>query len=331
VRDAVGIVAGVASALAAAGAFIIESSHFRRSRHGVVLHADGVPPDGGAVSAPQRTLQIGAEAGGAALRHATGTAPGAGADEGGAGGVAAWALPEPPAQSLALGRVAGGCGGSGVEPRRHAPDGRLVRHSVSPLADGQPTRGRKRRRFLQGSGGIGGCGAGGAGALHAGAVRPPCARRCQGRCINIHHSFLPSFKGRAALSPGTCTRGVKLVGRCDSALRHQVTWTKARSSSRTACELGTAWMPMRWCAYRQGRRERGVGAGGALACGAPRAAQRVAHRGVPSGRCLTADNLARLLLHACGQLVANVEANESAAVFQSTAALLFVRITSSGR
>ena len=34
-----------------------------------------------------------------------------------------------------------------------------------------------------------------AGALHAGAVRRAVHGRCDGRAINIHHSFLPSFKG----------------------------------------------------------------------------------------------------------------------------------------
>jgi formyltetrahydrofolate hydrolase len=55
-------------------------------------------------------------------------------------------------------------------------------------------------------------------------------QKLSGRAINIHHSFLPSFKGAKPYYQAH-DRGVKLIG----ATAHYVTatWTKARSSSRT--------------------------------------------------------------------------------------------------
>ncbi|UUZ49578.1 formyltetrahydrofolate deformylase [Massilia sp. B-10] len=51
---------------------------------------------------------------------------------------------------------------------------------------------------------------GGAGALHADSVARP-VRRMRGRAINIHHSFLPSFKGAKPYAQAH-HRGVKLIG-----------------------------------------------------------------------------------------------------------------------
>ena len=59
--------------------------------------------------------------------------------------------------------------------------------------------------------------AGGARALHAGALRRPVPQLA-GRIINIHHSFLPSFKGAKPYHQAY-ERGVKLVG----ATAHYVT------------------------------------------------------------------------------------------------------------
>ena len=59
---------------------------------------------------------------------------------------------------------------------------------------------------------------GGARPLHAGAVRRPVPRSCRGRAINIHHSFLPSFKGARPYHQAY-DRGVKLIG----ATAHYVT------------------------------------------------------------------------------------------------------------
>ena len=61
-----------------------------------------------------------------------------------------------------------------------------------------------------------------------------------GRAINIHHSFLPSFKGAKPYYRAH-DRGVKLIG----ATAHYVTadWTKARSSSRRSSVSITAWIP----------------------------------------------------------------------------------------
>jgi formyltetrahydrofolate deformylase len=42
-------------------------------------------------------------------------------------------------------------------------------------------------------------------------LSPGCARRCAGKAINIHHSFLPSFKGAKPYAQAH-HRGVKLIG-----------------------------------------------------------------------------------------------------------------------
>ncbi len=60
--------------------------------------------------------------------------------------------------------------------------------------------------------------AGGAGALHAGAVATASSTRLYGQIINIHHSFLPSFKGAKPYHQAH-ERGVKIIG----ATAHYVT------------------------------------------------------------------------------------------------------------
>ena len=55
-------------------------------------------------------------------------------------------------------------------------------------------------------------------ALHADPVARPVATRLSGRCINIHHSFLPGFKGAKPYHQAH-ERGVKLIG----ATAHYVT------------------------------------------------------------------------------------------------------------
>ena len=53
--------------------------------------------------------------------------------------------------------------------------------------------------------------------------------KLSGQCINIHHSFLPGFKGAKPYHQAHA-RGVKLIG----ATAHDVPriWTRVRSSSR---------------------------------------------------------------------------------------------------
>ena len=58
------------------------------------------------------------------------------------------------------------------------------------------------------------------------------SRKLSGRAINIHHSFLPAFKGANPYKQAY-QRGVKLIG-ATGALRHRATSTRARSSSRTS-------------------------------------------------------------------------------------------------
>ena len=61
-------------------------------------------------------------------------------------------------------------------------------------------------------------------------LSPEACKRMEGRAINIHHSFLPSFKGGRPYHQAHA-RGVKLVGA--TATMSPPTWTKVRSSSRT--------------------------------------------------------------------------------------------------
>ena len=64
--------------------------------------------------------------------------------------------------------------------------------------------------------------------------------KLSGRCINIHHSFLPGFKGARPYHQAH-ERGVKLIG----ATAHYVTArsTKVRSSSRTSSASAIARTP----------------------------------------------------------------------------------------
>jgi len=64
--------------------------------------------------------------------------------------------------------------------------------------------------------------------------------RLSGRCINIHHSFLPGFKGARPYHQAH-ERGVKLIG----ATAHYVTETstRGRSSTRTSSASAIAIRP----------------------------------------------------------------------------------------
>jgi formyltetrahydrofolate deformylase len=104
----------------------------------------------------------------------------------------------------------------------HAPSRswRQLRHPLPP-----PAAGRRQRRRGQARAGAAGRGAdrarahrpGGAGALHAD-PEPEFCQALAGRAINIHHSFLPSFKGARPYYQAHA-RGVKLIG----ATAHYVT------------------------------------------------------------------------------------------------------------
>ncbi len=103
-----------------------------------------------------------------------------------------------------------------LEPPRLLPAGRELQRALPPHpGDGRDQgagrgeaagdhRGRRRRT-------------GGAGALHADPEQRP-VRKLAGRAINIHHSFLPSFKGAKPYYQAH-DRGVKLIG----ATAHYVT------------------------------------------------------------------------------------------------------------
>ena len=71
-------------------------------------------------------------------------------------------------------------------------------------------------------------------------------REMAGRVINIHHSFLPSFKGARPYAQAH-ERGVKLSAQPRTTL--QPTWTKGRSSSRTSRESRTPIPPATWWSW----------------------------------------------------------------------------------
>ena len=115
-------------------------------------------------------------------------------------------------------------------------------------------------------------------------------RALAGRVINIHHSFLPSFKGARPYAQAH-DRGVKLIG----ATAHYVTGdldegpiieqdVERVDHSRARRGPGRA---------RAGRRATGAGAGRALARGAPGAARRAPHDRLPLSRLGTSPWCAR--------------------------------------
>ena len=83
-----------------------------------------------------------------------------------------------------------------------------------------------------------------------------------GRAINIHHSFLPGFKGARPYQPGVRPR--RQARRRDRPLRAPVSWTRARSSSRRSSASTTPttrgpWPP--WARTPRHWRCRGRSAG----------------------------------------------------------------------
>jgi formyltetrahydrofolate deformylase len=78
--------------------------------------------------------------------------------------------------------------------------------------------------------------------------------KLRGRAINIHHSFLPGFKGAKPYHQAY-DRGVKVIGARRTT--SQPTWTRARSSSRSSSTSTTRTRPTCWwrrAATRSGAR-----------------------------------------------------------------------------
>ena len=71
------------------------------------------------------------------------------------------------------------------------------------------------------------------------------AAKLQGRCVNIHHSFLPGFGGAKPYHQAH-QRGVKLIGA--TAHSSRPISTRARSSNRTSSASATAIRLRTWCA-----------------------------------------------------------------------------------
>ena len=106
----------------------------------------------------------------------------------------------------------------------------------------------------------------------------PLCRQLSGRAINIHHSFLPSFKG-AKPYHAAFERGVKLVG----ATAHYVTGDLDEGPIIEQDVTRVDHTPQPRAAGRRGARRRGLGAVpcGALALADPGAAARQPHCRLP--------------------------------------------------
>ena len=110
---------------------------------------------------------------------------------------------------------------------------------------------------------------------------PAACRALAGRAINIHHSFLPSFKGARPYAQAHA-RGVKLIG----ATAHYVTERARRGTDHRAGGRPRRSRPQRGgaCPRRPRRRVRRAGQLGALARRAPGAAARRPNRRLPLSR-----------------------------------------------
>ena len=103
-------------------------------------------------------------------------------------------------------------------------------------------------------------------------------RTLHGRAINIHHSFLPGFKGAKPYHQAY-DRGVKLVG----ATAHYVTadLDEGPIIEQEVIRIDHTYDPRALADRRPGRRGAGAGPRRALALRAPRPAQRAQHGGLP--------------------------------------------------
>ena len=109
-------------------------------------------------------------------------------------------------------------------------------------------------------------------------LSPELSHRLSGRVINIHHSFLPSFKGAKPYHQAHI-RGVKLVG----ATAHYVTddLDEGPIIEQDVTRVDHQLEPERAGRGRPRRRGPGPGPRGALARRAPGPAQRHPHRRLP--------------------------------------------------
>ena len=121
-----------------------------------------------------------------------------------------------------------------------------------------------------------------------------CASELSGRIINIHHSFLPSFKGAKPYHQAHA-RGVKLIG----ATAHYVTadLDEGPIIEQEVERVGHEVTPEQLVARRPRRGVPGAGARGEVAQRAPRAAQR------PTARSSSPDSGGRVIAHdhRCGR------------------------------
>ena len=106
-------------------------------------------------------------------------------------------------------------------------------------------------------------------------------KQLEGRAINIHHSFLPSFKGGEAVPPGPRTR--READRCHRPLRDLR--SRRRSDHRTGGRARRPFAePLRARRRRSRRGVPGTRACGSLAHRESRAAERPPHRRLSLGQ-----------------------------------------------
>ena len=111
-------------------------------------------------------------------------------------------------------------------------------------------------------------------------LSPEVCKRVEGRMINIHHSFLPSFKGAKPYHQAHA-KGVKLVG----ATAHYVTpdLDEGPIIEQGLVRVDHTYWPGPAGRGRPGRRDPGAGPRGHLARRAPGAAERQPHGGPALG------------------------------------------------
>ena len=201
-RDRPGIVAAVSTCLFQRSGNIDDSAAVRRYRDGRVLHARGfqqTAPDAGRSRCRADSTPLADR-----IPHELDAARHVGEAARPASGLEIRPLPERHPLSLAIGElsmdiaaiVANHRGVLPADRSRRLPFHHLPRHAATKaaqeaamLADHRRDTRRPRR----------------ARPLHADSVGE-LSRRLAGRCINIHHSFLPGFKGAQALPPGVRAR-----------------------------------------------------------------------------------------------------------------------------
>ena len=206
----------VSSYLFMTGCNIVDSQQFGDQRHRAVLHAGALL--GRAAGHAWTKLRASFAAIGDAFRMDWQIHPSDRADAGAAHGQQVRPLPQRPALPGQDRRAAGRDRRGGLQPPRlraswSAPTASPSTTSRSPGTTKAEAEAAAARRWSTSSGSSWWCWP-----ATCRSSRTTCASALPGRIINIHHSFLPSFKGAKPYHQAHA-RGVKLIG----ATAHYVT------------------------------------------------------------------------------------------------------------